>query len=271
MGGSGSTRWRGHWRRQTIGEAPLCLSLQGSRFGLDLPTMKKARMTWTDRKTGATRAEIGVTFGPREAWGKYMTLTYTATPSTRAPAKVQTRLRVEATPQPFGGVRWWLVCPWCHRRRAALFIPNSLATRFRCRACLRLAYQSQRTDSHERARQRVRHVADHIARGAAPSEMGDEWPPPRPKGMHHRTYRRLVEAWARANYRLELLEHLRLARCFGRAAWLFLGDPAELARARELAKSETGVEVERCPDADGYVSEWLAALGYPAVNSRDPK
>ena len=42
----------------------------------------------------------------------------------------------------FGGVRFWFVCPGCSRRVGVLYLAPG-HDRFRCRYCLRLAYESQ--------------------------------------------------------------------------------------------------------------------------------
>ena len=87
-----------------------------------------------------------------------------------------------------GGRRAWLLCPaqGCGRRVALLYIGG--AGIFACRHCYKLAYQCQRETDDDRAMRR----ADNIRRrlgweaGIATPE-GDK-----PKGMHWRTYERLV-------------------------------------------------------------------------------
>jgi hypothetical protein len=45
-----------------------------------------------------------------------------------------------ATPQRFGGVRWWFECPRCWKRCAKLYLPDSSG--FACRVCHDLTYRS---------------------------------------------------------------------------------------------------------------------------------
>lgn len=93
----------------------------------------------------------------------------------------------------FGGERPWFLCPNCGLRVAILYLGGSGA--FSCRHCLDLAYPSSREETLDRAFRRVDKLRARlrwtpgIAHGAGP----------KPRGMHWRTYERLV------------LEHERLA------------------------------------------------------------
>lgn len=86
----------------------------------------------------------------------------------------------------FGGQRVWLTCPIrkCGRRVAILYGGSVFA----CRRCHELAYESQRE-----------HIDDRAARRADTIRRRLHWEPGilngngvRPKGMHHRTYDRLL-------------------------------------------------------------------------------
>lgn len=89
------------------------------------------------------------------------------------------------TPCSFGGYRPWWHCPGnnCGRRVAILHLERY----FLCRHCLDLAYQSTREPPIARYRQRaekLRYRLGGLGRGSEPI-------PPKPKGMHKTTYRRL--------------------------------------------------------------------------------
>jgi hypothetical protein len=90
---------------------------------------------------------------------------------------------VEWTPCHYGGKRPWFLCPGCERRVAKLCI----ARQFRCRHCLDLAYESQ----HQSRKNRCLYVASKIRNALGGSESLADPPPPKPKRMHWRTYRRL--------------------------------------------------------------------------------
>jgi hypothetical protein len=92
---------------------------------------------------------------------------------------------IEWTPCYFGGSRPWFRCPasGCGRRVAILYGGEIFA----CRHCYRLAYQSQREAPHGRALSRAQAV--RVKLGGSPS-LAEPFPP-KPKGMHRRTYERL--------------------------------------------------------------------------------
>lgn len=266
MGGSGSTRWGWRPRLPLVTDAPLSLALQGtralqgSRYALDSPTLTDTMLRW--ERDGAPVASMRCAFGPRESWGKRVTLTYVAGYGDAPPVPVTDHLRAEALPQRFGGYRWWWACPGCQTLRAVLYLPPGPALRFRCRVCHRLRYPTQRLDRNARAAWRVSLCARR-AGGVAPlPEDGASWPPPRPKGMHHATYRRHVEAWARAHYWRELLDKVRMIRSMARLPWLFHGNATARDEVRDLARTDFSWDVATSPDADAFVREVLSDLGY---------
>lgn len=96
-------------------------------------------------------------------------------------------VRLQTTPCHYGGVRYWFTCPavGCGRRVAILYLGGKY---FACRDCYQLAYQSQREDKGDRG---------HRGANKIRTKLG--WPvgianPPegKPKGMHWRTYNRLM-------------------------------------------------------------------------------
>jgi hypothetical protein len=89
-----------------------------------------------------------------------------------------------ATPCRFGGLRWWWICPTTHKRVANLYLPNG-GVWFLSRSAYGLHYQSQRQAPTGRMHDRSRKL--YLRLGA--SYRGLTWePPPKPKGMHWRTY-----------------------------------------------------------------------------------
>jgi hypothetical protein len=89
------------------------------------------------------------------------------------------------TPCRYGGRRPWFVCPAiaCGRRVVKLYLRGG---DFRCRACHRLAYASQREARCYQAMSRAHKIQQWL--GGHP---GFAYPfPPKPKGMHWRTYDR---------------------------------------------------------------------------------
>jgi hypothetical protein len=97
------------------------------------------------------------------------------------------------TPMRLGGSRPWWRCS-CGRRRAVLY---SAGRGWGCRTCLNLAYPSQ----NERADYRAWRRRDKIrARLGAEPGCDTIWPWQKPKGMHWRTFERLVAEAERADY-----------------------------------------------------------------------
>ncbi|KAA0909831.1 hypothetical protein FLO80_19900 [Aquicoccus porphyridii] len=96
-------------------------------------------------------------------------------------------VRLLTTPCHYGGHRTWFACParGCGRRVAVLYGGRIFA----CRHCYQLAYPSQREKSFERSQRRVEKIQERLGWSADPELMYGQ----KPKGMHWRTYHRLVE------------------------------------------------------------------------------
>jgi hypothetical protein len=96
------------------------------------------------------------------------------------------RVPLTWTPCRFGGRRPWFVCPGdgCGRRAAVLYGGRS----FLCRRCHGLAYESTRKGAGDRATRKVQKIR---ARLGGSANLLTPFPP-KPKGMHWRTYERLA-------------------------------------------------------------------------------
>jgi hypothetical protein len=92
----------------------------------------------------------------------------------------QQRVLVLRTPCNYGGTRPWFACPHCRARVAVLFMRRG---GFYCRNCADVAYCSQSEDAIGRAWRMQR---------KAEARLGQDLE--RPKGMHGKTYERLLEA-----------------------------------------------------------------------------
>jgi hypothetical protein len=67
---------------------------------------------------------------------------------------VESWIELATTPQPFGGRRWWFVCPRTGARVAKLHLPPGVST-FASRRAYRLAYKCQRETPYDRAIRRA--------------------------------------------------------------------------------------------------------------------
>lgn len=90
------------------------------------------------------------------------------------------------SPQPFGGHRVWLQCPHCDKQCRVLY---SGRLGFRCRRCQGLSYISEHERPFGRAILRPQRLRERLGGSADLTQPF----PPKPKGMHWRTYRRLEE------------------------------------------------------------------------------
>jgi hypothetical protein len=93
----------------------------------------------------------------------------------------------------YGGTRVWFVCPavGCTRRVAILYGGGIFA----CRQCYQLVYQSQREQPSDRALRRAQEIRMKLGGSGSMADMF----PWKPKGMHWRTYERLVDEAEQAN------------------------------------------------------------------------
>jgi hypothetical protein len=96
-------------------------------------------------------------------------------------------------PRYFGGYQWYFVCPVMNRYASVLWMPSG-ANRFCSRQAWgrQVAYASQFADPDNRA-----HIGQTKIKSRLIADLDpDEWAlPPKPKGMHWRTYNRYVERY----------------------------------------------------------------------------
>ena len=208
MGGYDSTRWNGEMVR-TPTDPLLCLDVRWlHRLGALAPGAV-CRPQWT---RGERPAGSIVTI--RDPQRECLHLDYRTQTLGGPWTAVQETIALVWTSCHFGGERPWFGCPGCGSRRAVLF---AVGGRFRCRACHRLAYSSTREDAADRSRRRLTVLRTKLgSRYAQPV-----WTiPPRPTGMHHATYARLVWRIARELGCYDDLADAELARIGRRVAAL---------------------------------------------------
>ena len=187
MGGYGSGRSGG---RATT-ESGLILSLSKLiRDGLFRPGCAwGGSLVWTNTTTGERVGSIGYEAHLGQELGR-VRLRYTTTRWDGERRESDYWIQLETTPQPFGGRRWWFVCPRTGRRAAKLYLPNGAFT-FAARQAYRLAYRSQREAPHDRALRRAFKLRGKLG---ADGGIGDYVP--KPKWMRMQTYdRKLEEIW----------------------------------------------------------------------------
>ena len=109
------------------------------------------------------------------------------------------RVSVVWRPCNLGGEQPLFVCPACRRDRRSIFVNGPTA----CCECLGLAYPSTRENEAERAERRARRIWRRLdPDGTRPPRRGMLGlalsAPPKPRGMHWRTYDRLARRYRHA-------------------------------------------------------------------------
>jgi hypothetical protein len=99
---------------------------------------------------------------------------------------VQQDIALDTTPCHYGGERYWFLCPHCTRRVAVLY---SGAKYFLCRFCYQIPYTSQYENHFNRMYRRARKYRRQLGADLDLFQPINE----KPKGMHWKTYRRLVD------------------------------------------------------------------------------
>lgn len=204
MGGYGSGRSGG---RPTV-ESSLTLNLPRlfNTGWLKANTWTSGTLRWSIVGTGEETASMGFEARLGEEEGD-IRLRWTSTnPWSGEKRQCENRIMLTTSQQPFGGRRWWFVCPHTGRRAARLHLPSGANT-FACRNAYQLAYRSQRETARDRALSRAfalrRKLSDDGRIGAYISK---------PKGMHWRTFERAMEKIDRAEDIVETHAMLLLDR-----------------------------------------------------------
>ena len=100
------------------------------------------------------------------------------------------------TPTQFGGRRQWLQCPGCSKRCRIVYS----GTRFRCRRCLQLRSASQYEPPGLGGVDQADKIRKRLGDNDGSAFEQDEFPP-KPKGMHWKTYRRLEQRYDDQQFR----------------------------------------------------------------------
>jgi hypothetical protein len=155
-------------------------------------------VSWERRGRKATSATL------RLSGGKLIIMMVTSDGDQGRRSLELQEVETTATPCNYGGERLWLVCPGrveelqelgayntlgdggsCGRRVGKLYrLPEG--KRFLCRDCLNLTYLSTRVSKDVRLARRTLAIRRRLGQ----PDPGQPFPP-RPRGMHHQTYRRL--------------------------------------------------------------------------------
>jgi hypothetical protein len=120
-------------------------------------------------------------------------------------------LEVNWTRPNFGGERPWWICPRCCRRCAIVYAFGE--NQFVCRICASLTYDTSQSDGFGRAARKSLERRRRLG-----WELGEPFPL-KPKGLHWRTWERLVAECSAA----ESLTHVALETWIDRLDWELAG------------------------------------------------
>ena len=178
MGGQGSGRRYRHGQKEHLEQ----------QLRIDIRYLKKNRMLEPGTYTlgwscgdEETAARAGLIVGSR----KMVVACSWIDGETGESEKMKLAIDLLELPCRYGGSRKWLICPRCGHRMAVLVLtPPSVG----CRHCMNLSYASQSENVSYRGLRKMNKIADRLQRGEYFGEMLLK-----PKGMHWKTYNRLIE------------------------------------------------------------------------------
>jgi hypothetical protein len=186
MGGLGSSRWGRYTSHPLVEEVAWALDISRCRELLSQPdAVSKTSLSGLGARI--TVSAVG------QSDGTFVVHIHRADPTRRGHSQeIGDGVRVEAVRQRLGGMRWWFRCPSCRRRCGKLYL-TPRQTHFGCRRCRGLKYRSQRLQRADRIEWKMAKIEMRL--GARSDLSSGDRPPPRPRGMHRRTYARWQSQW----------------------------------------------------------------------------
>jgi len=137
--------------------------------------------------TGRETASMGFQSDLGEESG-YVQLHWTSTSRRTGEARqCENRIMLTTRPQPFGGRRWFFICPRTDESVAKLHLLSGADT-FASRKAYRLGYRCQRESPRDRSLSRAFALREKIGGKGGTGDYIEK-----PKGMHARTFERPME------------------------------------------------------------------------------
>jgi hypothetical protein len=179
MGGPGSGNWYRWDKRTTLDEVKRLDVRWLHRQGYLQPWVR-ATVTW--HRGGHQTGSVSVAMVD----GRLVVQCRYRQRGTEAWEDVRQVITLAWTACHYGGQRPWFLCPGCQRRVAVLCGDGKW---FLCRHCYQLPYGSQQETAEGRLLRKVRKLRERL--GASINLLEPLWT--KPKGMHWRTFDRLVQ------------------------------------------------------------------------------
>ena len=139
MGGYGSGRSAGRDGATTEDGFTLSLSTLFRNQHVRPGCAWSGSIIWTNARSGERVASISYEAHLGQESGRVRPK-YTTTRRDGERGESDYWIPLETTPQPFGGRRWWFICPRTGRRAAKLYLPKGAST-FASRQAYGLAYR----------------------------------------------------------------------------------------------------------------------------------
>ena len=197
MGGFGSGR---HGGGPTV-ENSLTLDIDKlRRDDLIVPNIyRRVSLTWSWTGTGERIADITMVVDTSDERGTIYLQFVSRNPATGERTETDQPIRLTTIEQPFGGRRWYAICPYSGAWCSKLYLPPG-ATKFAARAAWRrLAYKVQREAPYDQALRRAFRLRARL--GDHRGGIGD--PIPKPRWMRWRTYESRLAEIERAEMQVE--------------------------------------------------------------------
>jgi hypothetical protein len=186
MGGANSGNWcRWNSKSTTSSCLEICVSRM-VRWGWieENITVTNGSLTWSQRgeECGNINFDVNTVQSPPT-----MTLRYsTSERGSGERVDMNYSVTLTTTTPHYGGIRWWFICPakGCGKRVGKLYGGSIFA----CRTCHNLSYPSQNQSPPFRLLDQAQNIHRSLEKDM------DWWGciPPKPKGMHQKTFQRKV-------------------------------------------------------------------------------
>ena len=175
MGGFGSGRWSTGLTKETTDD----------HFDIDIRWMNKQGLLESGKQGSLTYKRVGRKTGSVSfrVEPDRIILSYKHLTRYRKWEEVTQAIQFIQTPCHFGGYRKWLRCPNCFRRVAIIYGAGKY---FLCRHCYDLTYTTGKGKAYYRLLEKADHIRERLGKDSGAILQ-------RPKGMHRKTYYRLLD------------------------------------------------------------------------------
>jgi hypothetical protein len=145
-------------------------------------------------------ASAGICYDSNENPPPYFTIKYSVPGKNGERLSIEDKIYLERFPQPFGGFRYYFICPSTGKRAQCLYSPPG-SDYFRSRHAFhgRLQYRSQQIPLHWRYLEQSQKVRERVLRAGPPdwrkwADVGGDFPP-KPPRMRWATYNKLKQRY----------------------------------------------------------------------------